>query len=77
VYRQRQRETVAELGRFIRLGAAAGKIRDDAPEAVAAALLVSIQGYQNPIVMSPESEPIVAELAGMLVGLLEPRHPPR
>lgn len=72
VYREHEENILAFLERFIRLGASAGHVRSGPSDAIAAALLVSIQGYQNPIILRSGSGPVTDELAGMLVSLLRP-----
>lgn len=77
VYRHHEELILALLERFIRLGAAAGRIRrGGATDVMAAVLLVTIQGYQNPLILRPGSGPVTEELAGMLLALLRPEtHP--
>lgn len=70
VYREWEERMLAHLIRFVRLGAAAGRLRAGDETAIASALLVSIQGYQNPLVLRPGAQEVVAELAGMLEALL-------
>lgn len=73
VYRERQREGRALLERFLELGAAAGRIRSDAGADVATALLVTLQGYNNPLLLGRPRPAVLDELARPLVALLEPR----
>lgn len=75
IYREHEEGILLFLERFIRLGAAAGKLRAGRSEAMAAAILVTIQGYQNPLILRPGSAPVTDELASMLIGLLRPATP--
>ena len=70
VYRHHEKAILERLERFIRLGTAANQIRADHPETLAAALLVSIQGFQNPLLLRQGSAPVADELAQMLAALL-------
>ena len=75
VYRNREAEALETLSRFVRLGAAAGKLRTEPDsDTVARALLVSLQGLQNPLLYEETGRHgVVALLSEMLVGLLRPR----
>ncbi len=74
VYRHRETEALQLLARFVRLGAAAGKIRGEPdPETVARALLVALQGLQNPLLHEEgERDEVVALLSEMLTAMLRP-----
>lgn len=72
VYRHHEEEILAFLERFLRRGMAAGKLRQTDPEVVAGAMLVTIQGFQNPLLVRSGTSPVTHELAAMLVGLLSP-----
>ncbi len=75
VYRDREAAAMEVLVRFVRLGVAAGKIRDDpGPDAVAAALLVTLQGFQNPLLHETAGPGgVVDVLSEMVESLLRPR----
>lgn len=73
VFRERERECLAGLRRFIALGAAAGRIRDGDHPAMAAALLVTIQGYDNPVLLKlDDGDAAIGHLASMVDALLAP-----
>lgn len=72
IYRHHEQAILSRLERFIRLGAAANLIRPDDAETLAAALLVSIQGYQNPLLLRQGSNVVTEALATMLAALLKP-----
>lgn len=69
VYRDRQQRAMDLLVRFVRLGAAAAKVRSepDAPT-VARALLVTLQGLQNPLLHESEDD---ADLSALLTEMVE------
>ena len=73
VYRKRQDEAQATIGRFIRLGSSAGKLKIGDDEVLAKATLVLLQGLQNPLVLQPGSGPVVDEITGAVFRLLLPR----
>jgi AcrR family transcriptional regulator len=73
VYRGREAEALALLARFVRLSAAAGRVRPADPDTLAAALLVSVQGLQNPLLHRPGAAPVIDEIAAVVVALLAPR----
>lgn len=78
VYREREREGLAILRRFIRLAASAGRVRRDRPDVLANTMLVVLQGLNNPVVLRRRAGPeVVAEVAEMLEALLSPRRAPR
>ena len=72
VYREREQESLATLTEFVRRGVRAGAVRDDDPDRLARALLISLQGYQNPLLLQAGAGQLLDELVGMLVGLLAP-----
>jgi AcrR family transcriptional regulator len=72
-YRAHQAEAFSRYARFVELGQAAGKIRAGDPEALARAFLVLSQGLNNPLALGlAPSDPLRAELAGLVVALLAP-----
>ncbi len=75
VYRQREADALEMLSRFIRLGAVAGKLRAEPdPDTVARALLVVLQGLQNPLLYDEGAgHGVVALVSEMLTALLRPR----
>ena len=73
VYRDRQAEAVAELRRFIRLGIAAKRLSAEDPEATTSALLVALQGLNNPLLLRRGATPVVAKMVESMVILLDPR----
>lgn len=72
VYRHHEATILARLERFIRLGGAAQAVRDGDAPTMAAALLITIQGYQNPLLLRQSSRPVVGELTEMVIALLAP-----
>ena len=72
VYRHHESVILERLERFIRLAAAAHMVRADDAPTMAAALLITIQGYQNPLLLRQGSRQVVDELTGMVVGMLAP-----
>ena len=72
VYKRRSGEQLATISRFLRLGIAAGRIRPADPVVLARAVMVQLQGLQNPIVLQPGSGPIVDEISRMVHHLLAP-----
>jgi AcrR family transcriptional regulator len=72
VYRDREDATLAMLTGFVRSGARAGRIRAGDPATIAGALLVSVQGYQNPLLLQSGSSAVFDELVRMLLALLRP-----
>jgi AcrR family transcriptional regulator len=72
VFRARERELLA-VRRFVELGAAAGRIRDADHAAIAAALLITVQGYDNPVLLKLDpTDSAAVELAAMVERLLAP-----
>jgi AcrR family transcriptional regulator len=72
VYKRRGDEQIAIIGRFVRLGIAAGKLRDGDVSVLSRAMMVQLQGLQNPIVLHSGSAPVVDEISRMLLCLLAP-----
>jgi AcrR family transcriptional regulator len=73
VFRARERELLAVLRRFVELGAAARSIRDADHAAIAAALLITVQGYDNPVLLKLDpTDSAAVELAAMVERLLAP-----
>ncbi|MGF1665553.1 MAG: TetR/AcrR family transcriptional regulator [Acidimicrobiia bacterium] len=72
VYRHHEGSILTVVGRFLELGQAAGMIRKAETEAMAAAFLVTVQGYQNPLILRPGSGPLVEELTAMVHALFQP-----
>ena len=73
VYRDRQTEAAAELRRFVRLGIAAKRLSAEDPEATTSALLVTLQGLNNPLLLQRGAKPVVAKIVESMVSLLDPR----
>ena len=72
VYKRRSDEQLAMIGRFVRLGISAGKLRTGDANVLARTVMVVLQGLQNPIVLHSGSAPIVEEIARMMLHLLSP-----
>jgi AcrR family transcriptional regulator len=72
VYRAREEESLGILTEFVRRGISAGAVRDEDPERLARALLISLQGYQNPLLLHAGAGRLLDELVGMLCALLDP-----
>ena len=73
VYRAHQAQAFSRYARFVELGQAEGKIRRGDVESLARAFLVLSQGLNNPLALGlTESDPLRAELAGMVEALLAP-----
>ncbi|MFO7547897.1 MAG: TetR/AcrR family transcriptional regulator [Acidimicrobiia bacterium] len=72
VYREREDATLTMLTAFVRSGARAGMVRAGDPGRIASALLVSVQGYQNPLLLQPGTSAVLDELVAMLLALLRP-----
>jgi hypothetical protein len=70
VYRHHETAILERLERFIRLGSAAHLVRSGNVHTMASAMLITIQGYQNPLLLRQGSRQVVDELTGMVVGLL-------
>ena len=73
VYWERHQRASAEVGRFLRRGAAAGVVRRGGHQTLALAMLVIVQGLNHPVVLAGDprhvaavSEHLVRALAGML-----------
>ena len=74
VYRDHQARSVEALERFIRLGAATGRISATDHAATTTALLVALQGINNPAMLNRSYDATVASMVGMIVHLLDPAH---
>ena len=72
VYRERERESLETLTEFIRRGIRAGSVRHGDPDRLARALLISLQGFQNPLLLQARGGHLLDELVGMLIALLAP-----
>jgi AcrR family transcriptional regulator len=72
VYRHHEESILMVVSRFLKLGQAAGMIRKGDTDAMAAAFLVTIQGYQNPLILRSGSGPLVEELTAMVHALFRP-----
>jgi len=78
VYRRRQAQGFLQIRRFVELGTAAGRIDDADPDVLATALLVGLQGLNNPLLLGPRrSAAVVDRLVAMLVALLQPARTPQ
>ncbi len=72
VYRAREEESLSVLTEFVRRGIRAGVIRDENADRLARALLISLQGYQNPLLLQARGGNLLDELVRMLRALLAP-----
>ena len=72
VYKRRGDEQLAIISRFVRLGIAAGKLRDGDVSVLSRAVMVQLQGLQNPIVLHSGSGPVVDEICRVVNDLLAP-----
>jgi AcrR family transcriptional regulator len=72
VYKRRGDEQLAMIGRFVRLGIAAGKLRTADISVLSRAVMVQLQGLQNPIVLHSGSGPVVDEICRVVHNLLAP-----
>jgi AcrR family transcriptional regulator len=72
VYKRRSDEQLAMIGRFVRLGIAAGRLRAGDVSVLARAVMVQLQGLQNPLVLSPGAGPVVDEICRVVLALLAP-----
>ncbi len=73
VYRAHEAQAFSRYARFVEMGQAAGKVRTGDVEALARAFLVLSQGLNNPLALGlAESDPLRAELAGLVLALLKP-----
>ena len=73
VYRHHQQVAEEAIERFVRLGAAAGKLTADEPRVVALTLLVLFQGFNNPLLLQRvPDEAVIDHLAHVVVDLLRP-----
>jgi len=73
LYKGRRDEHVAIIGRFVKLGQAAGKLDDRNPSTISRALLVQLHGLQDPMVLNATSGPIIEEIGHQVHNLLAPR----
>lgn len=72
VYKRRGDEQLAMIGRFVKLGIAAGKLRTADASVLSRAMMVQLQGLQNPIVLHSGSGPVVDEICRVVHDLLAP-----
>ena len=72
VYKRRSDEQLAIIGRFVRLGIVAGRLRTGDVSVLARAVIVQLQGLQNPLVLSPGAGPVVDEICRVVLALLAP-----
>ena len=75
VYKRRNDEQLATIGRFVRLGIAAGRLRAGDVSVLARAVMVQLQGLQNPMVLNPNAGPVVDEICRVALALLAPTGP--
>jgi AcrR family transcriptional regulator len=71
-YRRRQQDGYAILRRFVERGQKARAIRDDDPDRLTTALLVTLQGLNNPILLRRRKHPALDDIVTMLERLLSP-----
>jgi len=75
VYRDHQARAVEALERFVRLGRAAGKLSASDEAATTTALLVALQGINNPLLLHRSAtDASVAAVEEMIEHLLDPEH---
>lgn len=67
--------TLEALHRFVRLGQRAGQIRPGAPDRIATAMQITLQGYKSPLILDTADELLAGELAAMLTALLRHERP--
>lgn len=73
MFRERQDDAVAMFHRWITLGQAAGRVRHDDVDRLSTALLITLQGYNNPILLRlADDDPVIEDLVDMLERLLAP-----
>lgn len=72
VYRHWTDATLELLTGFVRSGARAGRIDGTDPQTTAAALLISLQGFQNPELLQPGTSAVLDRLTTMILALLRP-----
>jgi AcrR family transcriptional regulator len=75
LYRGRREEHLAIIGRFIKLGQAAGKLDDRNPSPTSRALLVQLHGLTDPMVLIGASGPVIEEIGRQVHDLLAPKSP--
>ncbi|MDH5295252.1 MAG: hypothetical protein OEW91_16395, partial [Acidimicrobiia bacterium] len=61
-----------KVERFVRLGMSAGQIRVGESRPMAEAIVVSVQGFQNPLIVRQGASPLLEELTTMLTKFLTP-----
>jgi hypothetical protein len=72
VYNRRNEKEIESFTRFIRLGAAAGQLRDGEPAVLARTVVLLLQALQNPLALGPGSAPVIDQVARALYLLLAP-----
>jgi AcrR family transcriptional regulator len=72
VYNRRNEKEIESFTRFIRLGAAAGQLRDGEPPVLARTVVLLLQALQNPLALGPGSAPVINQVARALYLLLAP-----
>jgi AcrR family transcriptional regulator len=71
VYRQREREGLEVITRFLDLATSAGRIQAADRDTLATTLIVVLQGLNNPLVLHRrDDDPVVDQLVTMVEGLL-------
>lgn len=71
-YRRGQAAGLAILRRFVELAQAADRVRNGDPDAMAGALLVALQGLNNPNLLHRPTDDVLDELTRGLVAMLAP-----
>jgi len=71
-YRRRDDEQLATIGRFIKLGQAANKVRDGNGSALSRALVVQLHALADPMVLNSAAGPVVEEIGRVVFELLSP-----
>jgi len=72
VYRHHDQALTDKVERFVRLGMSAGQIRVGESRPMAEAIVVSVQGFQNPLIVRQGASPLLEELTTMLTKFLTP-----
>ena len=76
VYRSREAAALDRFRRFVQLGQAARAIREGDANAIAEAMMVTAEGWNNPAVLRlDEASPLHQELSRMVVRMLAPEDP--
>lgn len=76
VYRDHQGQAIEALSRVIARGAAAGRITTADPAELTVALLVALQGLNNPMLLGRHrTDSVISHLVDMIVHLLGPSAP--